>query len=70
MQITFQTAKNGELTAAADNIYLHSSYAPSKEAERFAEGLTFPFTPQIIVITEPALSYAAKYIRQKSKMLK
>ena len=70
MQITFQTAKNGEETAAADNIYLHSSYAPSKEAERFAQSLNFPFTPQIIVITEPALSYAAKYIRQKYQNVK
>ena len=65
MQITFQTAKNGEETAAADNIYLHSSYAPSKEAERFVEGLTFSYTPQIIIITEPALSYAAKFLRQR-----
>ncbi len=65
MQITFQTAKNGEATALADNVYLHSSYAPSREAERFAQGLNFPYKPQIIIITEPALSYSAKFIREK-----
>ena len=70
MQITFQTAKNGEETALADNIYLHSSYAPSKEAERFADSLNFPFTPNTIISTEPALSYSVKYLRQKFENVK
>ena len=64
MQISIQTAKNGEETASIDNCFLHSSYAPSKEAERFVQSLEIPFKPESIVITEPALSYVVPFLRQ------
>ena len=65
MNIEIRKAKNGEDTAAADNMLLHSSYAPSREAERFVQNLTFPFIPEIIILIEPALSYSAKIIKEK-----
>ncbi len=64
MQFSIQTAKNGEETASIDNCFLHSSYAPSKEAERFVQTLEIPFKPESIVITEPALSYVVPFLRQ------
>ena len=39
MKITIQKAKNGEDTATADGHFLHSNYAPVKEAQRFVENL-------------------------------
>lgn len=65
MKILIQKAKNGEETALAANIFLHSNYAPSKEAERFIENLSIPYNPKIIIITEPALSYTAKLLKKK-----
>ena len=53
LNILFQKAKNGEETAIADKLFLHSNYAPSKEAERFVENLSIPYTPSAIIITEP-----------------
>ena len=63
MEITIQKAKNGENTAIADGHFLHSNYAPVKEAQRFVENLTLPFIPKIIILLEPALSYAADFLR-------
>ena len=65
MQITIQEAKNGELTARAENHFLHSNYAPLKEAERFVENLTIPYEPSKIIVTEPALSYIAPLLKKK-----
>ncbi len=65
MNITIQKAKNGEDTALADGHFLHSNYAPVKETQRFVENLSLPFIPSSIIITEPALSYTADFLRQK-----
>lgn len=65
MEITIQKAKNGENTAIADGHFLHSNYAPVKEAQRFVENLTLPFIPKIIILLEPALSYAADFLHSR-----
>ena len=65
MQIQILKAKNGEDTASVDGHFLHSNYAPKKEAERFVENLKLPYTPSSIIISEPALSYIAEYLRKK-----
>lgn len=65
LNILFQKAKNGEETAIADKLFLHSNYAPSKEAERFVENLSIPYTPSAIIITEPCLSYISEFLRKK-----
>ena len=70
MKITIQKAKNGEETASADGHFLHSNYAPQKEAQRFADNLNLSYTPNQIIITEPALSYAADFLRQKYPQIK
>ena len=65
MKITIQKAKNEEDTAVVENHFLHSGYAPSKEAVRFAENLNIPFSPYAIIISEPALSYIVAPLREK-----
>lgn len=65
MEFTFQLAKNNEQTVLVNNYFLHSSYNPSKEAERIVENLDVPFTPENIIVIEPALSYCAKYLKNK-----
>ena len=65
MKIIIQNAKDGEETAIAEGFYLHSNYAPKKEAQRFVENLSLPYNPSVIIITEPALSYAADFLRNR-----
>lgn len=65
MNITFQKAKNNEDIITVNNLYLHSNYNPSKEAERFIDNLNFQFTPQIIILLEPGLSYSVSFLRKK-----
>ena len=65
MNISIQKAKNGEETAVIENHFLHSNYAPLKEAERFVENLKLPYIPSLIIITEPALSYITKYLKKR-----
>lgn len=61
--ITFAEAKNGDKICIKDSFPLHSSYNPQKEAERFVSTLEVQFEPSWIIITEPALSYAAQFLR-------
>ena len=70
MEIIIQKSKNGENTAIADGHFLHSNYAPVKEAQRFVENLTLPFIPKIIILLEPALSYAADFLRSRFPNIK
>ena len=65
MEITIQKSKKGEETALADGHFLHSNYAPIKEAQRFVDNLTLSYTPKQIIIIEPALSYCADFLRVK-----
>ena len=70
MKVTIQKAKNGENTASVEGHFLHSNYAPVKEAQRFVDNLSLPFTPTTIIITEPALSYCADFLKQKFPEIK
>lgn len=65
MEIEFLPAKNNEQTVKVQNLFLHSSYNPSKEAERFVETLTLPYNPKLIIILEPALSYICPFLKTK-----
>ena len=65
MNISIQKAKNGEETAVAENCFLHSGYAPSKEAERYVESLKIAYEPKVVIVCEPALSYIADFLRKR-----
>lgn len=70
MDITIQKAKNGEETALVKGHFLHSNYAPAKEAQRFVENLQVPYNPSLIIITEPGLSYVCTFLRTRFQGLK
>ena len=70
MKIIIQKAKNGEDTACAEGHFLHSNYAPVKEAQRFVENLKLPYQPSSIIITEPGLSYCAEFLRKTFPFIK
>lgn len=65
MKVSLEQAKNGETTATCNNVYLHSSYNPSKEAERFVASFNIKYTPPFIVITEPGLCYAIPLLKKR-----
>ena len=44
---------------------LHSAYDPEQEAGRFAAAAECAFFPSFIIVTEPALSYCASFLREK-----
>ncbi len=64
-KIEFIKAKNNQTSCSADGIMLHSSYDPCKEAERFVQTAPVPFSPKYILLTEPAISYCARYLKEK-----
>jgi len=70
LKVSIQKAKNGEETALVEGHFLHSNYAPVKEAERFVENLNLPYTPSALIILEPGLSYIADFLRQKFPSIK
>lgn len=65
MEVTFQLAKNNEETVSINKVFLHSSYDPIKEAQRFSDSLLIPYTPEYIFITEPGLSYCVPFLRKR-----
>lgn len=65
MSLEYSKAKNQSDTCKWNSFYLHSSYNPEIEAQRFVESLTPQFIPENIIIIEPALSYCVPYIKQR-----
>ncbi|NLK45115.1 MAG: motility associated factor glycosyltransferase family protein [Treponema sp.] len=63
--INFAKAKNGADICIKDGFYLHSNYNPQKEAERFVETIKPDYMPSAIIVTEPALSYAIPFLKEK-----
>ncbi|MBQ0040066.1 MAG: DUF115 domain-containing protein [Treponema sp.] len=67
MNVIFNNASNGEESCSFNNVRLHSSYNPSKEAARFAETAECSFNPSFVLVTEPALSYCAEPLKNRFK---
>lgn len=64
-KLEFTPAKNGEKTCKIGSIFLHSSYNPSAEAERFVASINCDFYPSFIFIAEPCISYCVPFLRQR-----
>lgn len=64
MKIEITQAKNGEKTLKIDSSFVHSSYAPSTEAQRFIDSFSLPFSPSCIVLIEPGLDYLIKTLKK------
>ena len=67
MSVSFFLSKSGKPSCSVNGILLHSAYEPEREADKFIEAslASSSFTPRMIVITEPALSYAAQSIAKR-----
>ena len=67
MPVSFFLSKSGKPSCSFNGILLHSAYEPEREADKFIEAslASSGFTPRMIVITEPALSYAAQSIAKR-----
>lgn len=63
--MTFLAARDGLPICFAGSVPLHSAYNPKREAEKFVLSLSPAFVPRFIVITEPAVSYTAQFLRQR-----
>ena len=57
MKLTILDSKSGEKTAKIDDIFIHSNYAPIKEAKKFCTNIEFSINPKVIIVVEPGLSY-------------
>ena len=65
MQLEYVKAKNESLTCTFNGIFLHSSYNPESESERFVKSLKIDFIPSNIIVIEPALSYCLKNLKER-----
>ena len=65
VDFSIEKSKNGEETCSFQGKYLHSKYNPSQEAERFSQALTADFSPLCVFILEGALSYCAKFLKNR-----
>ena len=70
MNIEFLKARNEEKTFTVNSMYYHSSYNPSKEAERFTQDLKLNPGTKYLILIEPGLSYAHDFLKQKYPELK
>lgn len=66
MNLQYDFSKNNEKTFIVDSIFYHSSYNPSKEAERFIQSYKFNLKdPDLIILIEPGYSYLYKSLKDK-----
>lgn len=65
MPLEFSKAKNQSATCSFNGIFLHSSYNPENEGKKFAENIRADFSPQNIIVIEPALSYCAVFLKKQ-----
>lgn len=65
MNIEFTKAKNSELTFTLNSIFFHSSYSPSKEAQRFCDNLKILNGTKSLILIEPGLNYCYSFLKEK-----
>lgn len=65
MELRFFDARNGQITCSADGRYLHSSFNPQVEAERFVKSLPHSFTPSAIIMSGACLPWCTAPLREQ-----
>ncbi len=65
MNIEFFTTPAGTLSCTAGGKRLHSAYNPIKEAQVFAQKAECDFNPSFVIVTGPALSYCAPFLKSR-----
>lgn len=64
MDLQFFSARNGQLTCSAESRYLHSSFNPQAEAERFVSSISHSFEPHAIIVFGACLSWSIEPLRK------
>lgn len=65
MLVSFLQSRNGNATCKYKELFLHSSYNPDAEAEKFVLAQEISFTPSYIIIVEPCLSYCIPFLKKR-----
>lgn len=66
MTFSLEQAKDGNITCKINSIFIHSAYSPVKESQRFIDSYNnLPFSPELIFLLEPGLSYTVPFLRRK-----
>lgn len=65
MTVCFADSKDGNKTVSIQNQFIHSTYSPIKEAERFVQNINVSFEPEALIILEPGLSYILPFIKKR-----
>lgn len=65
MTVCFADSKDGNKTVSIQNQFIHSTYSPIKEAERFVQNINTTFEPEALIILEPGLSYVLPFLKKR-----
>ena len=65
MNLVLCPSRGGSPVCRADELYLHSPYAPEREAERFIERMLGDRAPTAIVLIAPCLDYLSPLLRAR-----
>ncbi|MGO8694239.1 MAG: 6-hydroxymethylpterin diphosphokinase MptE-like protein [Rectinemataceae bacterium] len=65
MDLALASSRGGSPVCRADGLYLHSPYAPEREAERFIESRIGGRSPTAIVLLAPCLDYLSPRLRAR-----
>lgn len=65
MNLEFLSARNGQQTCSADGRFLHSSFNPQVEAQRFVDAMQCSFEPAAIVLMGTCLSWCVEPLKNR-----
>lgn len=65
MNCQFLLSKDNKQICSYNNKFLHSTYSPEREAERFVNSIQKEFEPSFIVFTGPCLPYSIPFLINK-----
>jgi hypothetical protein len=65
LTVCFADSKDGNKTVSIQNQFIHSTYSPIKEAERFVQNINVSFEPEALIILEPGLSYILPFLKKR-----
>jgi hypothetical protein len=65
LTVCFADSKDGNKTVSIQNQFIHSTYSPIKEAERFIQNINVSFEPEALIILEPGLSYILPFLKER-----
>lgn len=65
LDLQFLNSRNGQSTCSADGRYLHSSFNPENEAQRFIDSVNCPFEPSAVILLGACLPWCAVPLKKR-----